>query len=77
VDGRTVKALLISNIIHQQNPHRAPIIRRGDRPEPLLTRRIPDLQFHPFAIEVDGADLEVDADGRDEGRGERIFAETE
>ena len=35
---------------------------RGDRPKPLLARRVPDLQLHFLAaVERDGLDLEVDA----------------
>jgi hypothetical protein len=35
------------------------------------------LQFHALAVQLDGADLEVYADGRDEGRCEGVFAEAE
>jgi hypothetical protein len=35
------------------------------------------LQFDALAVEVDGADLEIDSDGCDEGGGEAIFAEAE
>ena len=75
--GHTVKTPLISNIINQQNPHSTPIIRRRNRAKPFLSRSIPDLQFHSLAVELDGADFEVDAYGGDEGGGEGVFAEAE
>lgn len=73
----TIERTLIRNIVNQQNPHRAPIIRRRDRPEPLLPGRIPYLQFDSLPVQLDGPDLEVDADGRDEGGGEGVFAEAQ
>jgi len=73
----TVKTPLIGNIVDQQNPHCSPVIRRRDRAEPLLPRRIPYLQLDALAVELDGADLEVDANRRDEGRCERVFAKAQ
>lgn len=35
------------------------------------------MQFDALAVEVDGANLEVDADRCDEGGGEAVFAEAE
>jgi hypothetical protein len=75
VKGRTVKAPCVSHIVDEQNAHGAPVIRRRDGPEALLARSVPYLELHALAVELDGADLEVDADGRDEGRRERVFAE--
>jgi hypothetical protein len=74
---RTVETPLVRHIIHQQDAHGAAVIRRRDGAEPLLPRRVPYLQLHALAVELDGADLEVDADGGDEGRGERVFAEAQ
>ena len=42
-----------------------------------MTSGIPDLEFDALAVELDGADLEVDADGGDEGGGEAVFAESQ
>lgn len=75
--GRTVKASLIRDIVNQQNSHGATIICRRDSAEAFLARRVPNLQLNAFAVELDGADLEVDADGRDEGRGEAVLAEAQ
>lgn len=74
---RTLKALLIRDIIHEQYPHRTSIIRRRDRPETFLSRRIPYLQLHPLAVQLDGADLEIDPDRSDERGRETVFAESE
>ena len=75
--GHTIKTPLVSNIINQQNPHRPSVVSSRNRAKPLLSRSIPDLQFHSFAVELDGADFEVDAYGGDEGGGEGVFAEAQ
>ena len=74
---RTVKRSLIRHVVYKQNPHGAPVICGRDCPETLLPRSVPDLQLDALAVKLDGADFEVDADGGDEGRGERVFAEPE
>ncbi|RUP10879.1 hypothetical protein BC936DRAFT_140003 [Jimgerdemannia flammicorona] len=48
-----------------------------DGAEPLLPGGIPNLKLNTLAIELDGTDLEVDADGGDEGRGEGVVREAE
>ena len=63
---RTIEAPFICNVVHQQNTHGTSVVRCGDGPETLLTGSIPYLQLHAFAVELDGADFEVDADGGDE-----------
>ena len=37
----------------------------------------PNLQLDPLVLPKDGLDLEVDADGADEGRGERVVGVAE
>jgi hypothetical protein len=73
--GRTVEAPLVCHIIDKENAHGTPVVGRGNGPEALLAGRVPYLQLHALAVKLDGSDLEVDADGGDEGRGERVFAE--
>ena len=70
----TVEGLLIRDVVDKQDAHGSPVVRRGDGAEALLARRVPDLQLDALAVELDGPDLEVDADGRNEGRRERILA---
>lgn len=74
---RTVEAPFICNVVDQQNAHSASVVGRGDGPETLLPGGIPYLQLHALAVELNRPDLEVDADGRDEGRRERVFAKPE
>ena len=74
---RTVEAPFICNVVDQQNAHSASVVGRGDGPETLLPGGIPYLQLHALAVELDGSDLEVDADCGDEGGGEGVFAEAQ
>ena len=74
---RTIERPLVCHVVHEQDPHRTPVVRRRDGPEPLLPRSVPYLQLDPLAVELDGPDLEVDADGGDERRRERVFAEAQ
>ena len=43
----------------------------------MYTCSVPDLEFDALAIELDSANLEVDADGGDERGRERVFAEAQ
>ena len=74
---RTVERPLIRNIINQQDSHRPPVIRRRDGAEALLPCCVPYLQLHALAVQLDRPDLEVDADGCDEGGCEGVFAEAQ
>ncbi len=47
----------------------------SDGPEPLLPGRVPDLQLDGLAVQLDGSDLEVDADGGDVGFGVGVVGE--
>ena len=38
---RTVERPLVRHVIHEEDTHRSPVVRRGDRPEPLLACSIP------------------------------------
>jgi hypothetical protein len=40
-----------------------------------LPSSIPYLQLHTLAVQLDGSDLEINADGGNEGRREAVFAE--
>lgn len=73
----TVEALLIRNIIHQKYTHSTSIIRRCNRPESLLASGIPYLQLNSLSVQFNGANLEVDANSRDERRSERVLGETQ
>lgn len=55
-----VETLLVGDVIHQHDAHGAPVVGRGDRPEPLLARRVPDLQLDLFTVKLYCANLEVD-----------------
>jgi len=38
----------------------APVVRRGDGPEPLLARRVPDLQLYRLPVKLYSSDFKVD-----------------
>ena len=48
-----------------------------DRPEPLLTGGVPNLELHRFPVDLDLPDLEIDADRRNIIIAEYIFGETD
>jgi hypothetical protein len=75
--GHTVEAPLIGDIVDEQDAHGAAVVGSGDGAETLLAGGVPDLQLDALAVELDGPYLEVDADGGDEGGGERVFTEAE
>jgi hypothetical protein len=77
MERRTVEAPLIRDIVHKQNAHGAPVVCRRNGAEALLAGGVPYLQLHALAVELNGADLEVDADGGDERGRERVFAEAQ
>ena len=54
-----LKGLVVRDVVHQHDPHRAPVVGRRDRPEPLLTCRVPDLQFNLLTVQFDRSNLKV------------------
>jgi hypothetical protein len=76
-ERRTVETPLVRHVIDQQDAHSTSVVCGGDGAEALLAGRVPYLQLHALAVELDGPDLEVDSDSRDEGRRERVFAEAQ
>lgn len=72
----TVERAFIGHVVHKQYPHSSSVVCRRDRPEPLLTRGVPYLQFYSLSVQLDGSDLKVDAYSGDEGWGEGVFAES-
>ena len=62
----------IGNVVDEHDALRAPEVGPRDGPELLLARRVPDLQLHPPPVQIHGLDLEIDADRRDERRGEGV-----
>jgi hypothetical protein len=74
---RTIETLLIRHIVNQQNTHSTTVISSSNGTEALLASSIPDLQLDTLVIELDGANLKVNADGGDEGGGKAVFAESQ
>lgn len=75
--SRTVEGSLVGNVVDQQDAHGAAVVGGRDGAEALLAGRVPDLQLGALSVQLNGADLEVDADGRDKRRRERVLAEAQ
>jgi hypothetical protein len=75
--GLTVERFLVGHVIDKEDAHRAAVVCSCDRTEAFLTGRVPNLQFHSLAIQLDGANFEIDSDRGDERRGEGVFAESQ
>lgn len=71
----TVKWTLICDIINKEYAHCSPVISRRNRPKPFLPSRIPNLEFDTLAVQLNRANLEVDANCGDERRCKGILAE--
>lgn len=70
----TLKGSLVGDVVDEEDAHGTAIVGCRDGSESLLASSVPYLQLHPLAIQLDGPDLEVDADGRDEGGREGVLA---
>lgn len=53
------------------------VIRTRDCPEPFLARSVPDLQFYRLAVQIDGTDLKVHANGADIALRIRVVGEAQ
>eukprot|EP00538_Stauroneis_constricta_P002615 CAMPEP_0119545592 /NCGR_PEP_ID=MMETSP1352-20130426/296_1 /TAXON_ID=265584 /ORGANISM="Stauroneis constricta, Strain CCMP1120" /LENGTH=265 /DNA_ID=CAMNT_0007590159 /DNA_START=330 /DNA_END=1129 /DNA_ORIENTATION=+ len=67
----------VGDVVDQQDALGAAEVGRGDGAEALLAGRVPDLQLDLGAVDVDVLDLEVDADGCDEGGAEGVVGVTQ
>jgi len=56
-----VEAFLVGDIVNQHDAHGATVVGRGDGAKSLLPGRVPYLQLDLLAVQLDCADLEVDA----------------
>lgn len=56
-----IEALLAGRVVGEDDSLRAPIVRLGDRPEPLLTSRVPNLHFHILPVQLNCIYLEINA----------------
>lgn len=74
---RTVEGSLVGDVVYQQDAHGAAVVGGGDGAEALLAGRVPDLELDALSIELNGPDLEVNANGGDEGRREGVLAEAQ
>lgn len=60
----TLVGLVLRNIVHQQRPHCAAVIRARDGAVALLPRRVPNLGFDGLVVDFERARGKLDANGR-------------
>lgn len=72
-----IKAFLGGAVVGEDDAHGALVVGLRDGPEALLASRVPDLKLDVLAVDVDGLDLEVNADGRDVRRGEVVVGKAQ
>ena len=68
---------MVCDVVDDNDAVGAAVVGRGDGAEALLACRVPDLELDRLALEFDGADLEVYADGRDVRLGVGVVCEAE
>lgn len=73
----TLKRTLISHIIHEQDAHGTAVVSCCDSAKTFLASCVPNLQLYALAVELNGAYFEIDANGRDEARSERVLAKAQ
>jgi hypothetical protein len=66
---------LVSDVVDYNDAVSASVITRSDGSESLLAGCVPDLQLDCLAIQLDGSDFEVDANGANVALGVRVVLE--
>ncbi len=49
------------DIVDEHDAHSAPVVGGGDGAEPLLPRRVPDLQLNLLPVQLDRSNLEINS----------------
>lgn len=75
--AHVLKRLLVGHVKDKQDAHRTSVVGCRDGAEPFLSRSVPDLQLDALPVQLDRADLKVNADGRNKGGCPRIVAEAQ
>jgi hypothetical protein len=60
-----VKGFVVGDVVDDDDAVGAAVVRGGDGAEALLSGGVPNLELDCLAVELDGTNLEVDADGGD------------
>mmetsp|Transcript_36305 Transcript_36305/g.85696 ORF Transcript_36305/g.85696 Transcript_36305/m.85696 type:complete len:230 (+) Transcript_36305:105-794(+) len=72
-----LEGLGVGSVVDDDDAVRAAVVAARDRTETLLARRVPNLQLDRLAIQLDGADFKVDANGADVALGVRVVGEAQ
>ena len=60
--GDVLEAVHVADVVGEDGPDTVPVVRLGDAPEPLLARRVPDLEFDLLPVNLHRLDHEVHPD---------------
>ena len=69
--------LSVRHVVHDDDSVSASVISGSDGAESLLSGRVPDLQFNPFAVNGHRADFKVHSDGGDVVAAKRVIGESD
>mmetsp|Transcript_8630 Transcript_8630/g.24220 ORF Transcript_8630/g.24220 Transcript_8630/m.24220 type:complete len:319 (-) Transcript_8630:1038-1994(-) len=72
-----VEGFVVGDVVDDDDAVGAAVVRGGDGAEALLAGGVPNLELDGLAVELDGADLKVDADGGDVGFRVGVVGESE
>jgi len=71
-----VEGIGVGHIVDDDDAVRTAIVGAGDCAETFLSGCVPDLEFDRFTPDVDGSNLEIDSNRRDECFGEGVVNES-
>ena len=72
-----VEGLVVGDVVDDDDAVGSAVVGRGNGAEALLPRGVPNLELDGLAVELDGADLEVDPDGGDVRLGVGVVGKSE
>lgn len=72
-----VEAVHVGDIVDHTDAVSTSVVRRSNSSESFLASRVPNLQLHRLAIQLNSSDFEVDTDSRNVGFGVGVIGESQ